>query len=169
MAFLHGSAAPALDDEDHSLSSRKRKKNWIGDFCRGCGYCMPCPAGILINNCARMSLMVRRAPSKALAQRDLAGKYEEDRRMSPLQQMHEKMSLPAEYAGAASEKLRRLQEDSGRRNKSLLTPQAGFPLSGNPACFLRNKSTHSRPCIIQFGQMLHRKHTEHTKQHCSGQ
>ena len=26
---------------------------------------MPCPAGILINNCARMSLMVRRAPSKA--------------------------------------------------------------------------------------------------------
>ena len=24
---------------------------------------MPCPAGIQINNCARMSLMVRRAPS----------------------------------------------------------------------------------------------------------
>ena len=25
---------------------------------------MPCPAGIQINNCARMSLMLRRAPSK---------------------------------------------------------------------------------------------------------
>ena len=35
----------------------------LGDFCRGCGYCMPCTAGIQINNCARMSQMVRRAPS----------------------------------------------------------------------------------------------------------
>ena len=34
-----------------------------GEFCRGCGYCLPCPMGIEINNCARMSLMVRRAPS----------------------------------------------------------------------------------------------------------
>ncbi len=34
-----------------------------GDFCRGCGYCKPCPAGIEIENCARMSLMIRRAPS----------------------------------------------------------------------------------------------------------
>ena len=33
------------------------------NFCRGCGYCMPCPAEIKINNCARTSLLLRRAPS----------------------------------------------------------------------------------------------------------
>ena len=35
----------------------------LGDFCRGCGYCAPCTAGIIINQCARMSQMIRRAPS----------------------------------------------------------------------------------------------------------
>ena len=39
------------------------QKELSGDFCRGCGYCLPCAAGIEINNCARMSLMIRRAPS----------------------------------------------------------------------------------------------------------
>ncbi|MCQ2537914.1 MAG: aldo/keto reductase [Lachnospiraceae bacterium] len=34
-----------------------------GDFCRGCGYCAPCTADIVVNACARMSLMIRRAPS----------------------------------------------------------------------------------------------------------
>lgn len=54
--------APELDDETAAFIE-KEKKELTGDFCRGCGYCMPCPAGIVINNCARMSLMVRRAPS----------------------------------------------------------------------------------------------------------
>jgi predicted aldo/keto reductase-like oxidoreductase len=33
-----------------------------GDFCRGCGYCAPCPADIKIFMCARMSLMTGRMP-----------------------------------------------------------------------------------------------------------
>ena len=55
---------PVMNDEIKALIEHDRKE-LSGEFCRGCGYCMPCPAGILINNCARMSLMVRRAPSKA--------------------------------------------------------------------------------------------------------
>ena len=39
------------------------RKELQGDFCRGCGYCMPCTAGIQINQCARMSQLIRRSPS----------------------------------------------------------------------------------------------------------
>ena len=40
------------------------RKNLLGDFCRGCGYCMPCTVGIQISQCARMSQLIRRAPSE---------------------------------------------------------------------------------------------------------
>lgn len=42
----------------------KERKELMGDFCRGCGYCAPCSVGIQINNCARMSQLIRRAPSE---------------------------------------------------------------------------------------------------------
>ncbi len=51
----------------------KEREDLAGEFCRGCGYCMPCPAGIQINNCARMSLMLRRAPLKAWLTEEMQG------------------------------------------------------------------------------------------------
>lgn len=55
---------PQMNGELEAVIARDREE-LLGDFCRGCGYCMPCPVGIEINNMARMSLMIRRAPSQA--------------------------------------------------------------------------------------------------------
>lgn len=54
---------PALTQERLAFIEKERQE-LQGDFCRGCGYCMPCPAGIEINTCARMSLLLRRSPAE---------------------------------------------------------------------------------------------------------
>ena len=41
---------PAMTDEIKTIIE-KDQKELSGNFCRGCGYCMPCPAGIEINTC----------------------------------------------------------------------------------------------------------------------
>ena len=53
---------PEMTDELSAVIESDRRE-LIGNFCRACGYCMPCPAGIEINNCARMSQLIRRSPS----------------------------------------------------------------------------------------------------------
>ena len=40
----------------------KEREELSGAFCRGCGYCEPCPQGIRISTCARMSLCLKRMP-----------------------------------------------------------------------------------------------------------
>ena len=61
--FLSYNDVPPALTADRLAYIEKERQELIGDFCRGCGYCMPCPADIEINNCARMSLLLRRAPS----------------------------------------------------------------------------------------------------------
>jgi len=40
------------------------RRDLAGRFCRGCGYCLPCPADIPIPMAARMGLLLRRMPFK---------------------------------------------------------------------------------------------------------
>ncbi len=54
---------PDMTDEIRAFIEGERKE-LAGSFCRGCGYCLSsCPMEIKINNCARTSLMIRRAPT----------------------------------------------------------------------------------------------------------
>ena len=55
---------PEMDEEVKAIIE-KDLKELSGDFCRGCGYCLPCPAGIPINQCARMSVLLRRSNTQA--------------------------------------------------------------------------------------------------------
>ena len=54
-------APPVLDDRARRVIERDVKE-LSGEFCRGCGYCLPCPAKITIPISARMSLLMKRAP-----------------------------------------------------------------------------------------------------------
>ena len=50
-------------DETAAAVIAKDREELSGEFCRSCGYCMPCTVGIMIRNCARMIQMIRRSPS----------------------------------------------------------------------------------------------------------
>ncbi len=52
---------PPLDDELRAVIEADRKE-LCGSFCRGCGYCLPCPADIEIFTSARMNMLLRRSP-----------------------------------------------------------------------------------------------------------
>lgn len=54
---------PSMDEELAAFIKHERQE-LSGSFCRSCGYCLPCPAGIEIFNCARMNMLLRRSPWK---------------------------------------------------------------------------------------------------------
>lgn len=66
---------PALDDKMLEII-RKDREELTGSFCRACGYCMPCPAGIPINMAARMSFLLERSPYRNLITEEWRGKME---------------------------------------------------------------------------------------------
>ncbi len=64
---------PALDETMRRIIEKDRLE-LSGNFCRGCGYCTPCPIGIPVSQAARMSLLLRRTR----AERFLTDKWKAD-------------------------------------------------------------------------------------------
>lgn len=60
--FIRYIGEPPVLNEELMAVIEKDRKELSSNFCRGCGYCLPCPAEIDIPTSARMSLMIRRAP-----------------------------------------------------------------------------------------------------------
>lgn len=56
---------PALTDELRAEIETDRRE-LAGAFCRGCGYCLPCPAEIPIQNANRMRELLTRSPYRNL-------------------------------------------------------------------------------------------------------
>jgi predicted aldo/keto reductase-like oxidoreductase len=59
--FLLYENEPPLLDSGLLSAIEADKAELSGSFCRCCGYCLPCPAGIPINNAARITFLVKRA------------------------------------------------------------------------------------------------------------
>ena len=60
--FLRYEANPPALDRDVLARIERDRAELAGDFCRACGYCLPCPAEIPIPFAARMGLLLRRMP-----------------------------------------------------------------------------------------------------------
>ena len=74
--FVELEKAPPRLEELSSLIDRDRKE-LAGDFCRSCGYCLPCPVGIDIPQAARMSLLLGRAPWEPFTSQEWRNKMEQ--------------------------------------------------------------------------------------------
>ena len=67
---------PEMDDEMRQVIAKDRKE-LAGEFCRSCGYCMPCPQGINIPTAGRIHLLATRSPY----QQFLTKKYRDEQKL----------------------------------------------------------------------------------------
>lgn len=74
--FISFQDNPPVLTPDMQARIDKDRQELTGDFCRGCGYCQPCPAGIEIESCNRMYLFLRRAPYEVYLTPELKEKME---------------------------------------------------------------------------------------------
>ena len=72
----------ALEEKDPKMTSEfeeaiaKEKKELEGRFCRGCGYCMPCPVEIPLFLACRMDLFLTRSPGGDMISKEMQEKME---------------------------------------------------------------------------------------------
>ncbi len=62
--FLRYDKEGVVMDDTLRADIEKDRAELTGSFCRGCGYCQPCPVGIPISIASRLSYLMKRAVTK---------------------------------------------------------------------------------------------------------
>ena len=103
--FLSYQTCPPQLDEALLQEIEADKMQLSGDFCRGCGYCMPCPGRDRDQQLRKDEPDAQKSAAGRVALRGMAGEDEEDRGMPPLRTVHEEMSVWAQHTGTACQEL----------------------------------------------------------------
>jgi predicted aldo/keto reductase-like oxidoreductase len=74
--FIELEKNPPVLDEELMAVIQKDREELSGSFCRGCGYCLPCPADIPIHTAARLSYMMGRSRFARFLEDDWAAQME---------------------------------------------------------------------------------------------
>lgn len=74
--FLAYEKNPPVLDAAMMAQIEKDRRELSGSFCRGCGYCLPCPVNIPIHMAARISLLLARAPYQQFLTDDFKAQME---------------------------------------------------------------------------------------------